>query len=265
MKTGRKLNELGPQLLQYQNNAFSKPGNLYVYSLQPKPADPYINTLLNMDYELQQGTKLDYLFFQSSRALQASELNLLKNPCEQETIQIFTILMLSPENPRLVRYMLNRNRSVFLETDGSLAWLYSCPQVRSPLHTLNQCYDKIPILYKRQIQIVDPITRQTLPDALPQNCSDPIKNLFQMDMDQKDSWYSLTPEITHRDRPAVFDPKDISPFTTQKFPQSTKAGMYYKRTTESFLGCHSNELSIEECLTEIYTKLNSPLKCKERP
>ena len=41
MKTGRKLNELGPHLLQFQNNAFqSKPGNLYVYSPQPKPVDP---------------------------------------------------------------------------------------------------------------------------------------------------------------------------------------------------------------------------------
>ena len=67
MKTGRKINELGPNLLQYQNNAFfSKPGNLYVYSPQPKPADLYINLWLNMDYELQQGTKLDYLFFESS-------------------------------------------------------------------------------------------------------------------------------------------------------------------------------------------------------
>ena len=75
-----------------------------------------------------------------------------------------------------------------------------------------------------------------------------------MDMDQKDSWYSLTPEITHRDRPAVFAPKDITPFTTQKFPQSAKAGMYTKR-----------QLSIKEGLTEIHTKLDSPLKCKERP
>ena len=123
---------------------------------------------------------------------------------------------------------------MFLETDGSLAWLYSCPQVRSPLHTLNQCEDKIPILFKGDLHFVDPITRQTLPDALPQNCSDPIKNLFQMDMDQKDSWFSLTPEITHRDRPAVFAPKNISPFTTQKFPQSAKAGMYTKRQLSEF-------------------------------
>ena len=102
MKTGRKINEVGPHFLQYQNNAFFwKPWKLYVYSLQPKPADPYINTWLNMDYELQQGTKFDYLLFESSRALQASDLKLLKNQCEQERIQTFTILMLSLENPRL--------------------------------------------------------------------------------------------------------------------------------------------------------------------
>ena len=53
-----------------------------------------------MDYELQQGTKLDYLFSASSIPLRASELNLLKNQCEQERIQIFTILMLSLEIPR---------------------------------------------------------------------------------------------------------------------------------------------------------------------
>ena len=181
------------------------------------PADPYTNTWLNMAYELQQGTKLDYFFFESSRALQAVGINLLKNQCEQERIQFFTILMLSLETSRLAGYMLTGNRSMFLETDGSLAWLYSCPQVRSPSHTLNQCYDKIPILYKGQVQFVDPLTRQTLPDALPQKSSDPIKSLIQMDMDQKDSWYCLIPEITHRDRPAVFAPKDISPFNTQKF------------------------------------------------
>ena len=72
MKTGRKITELGPHLLQYQNIAFfSKPGKLYVYSPHPKPADPYVNIWLNTDYELQQGTKLDNLFFESYRALQA--------------------------------------------------------------------------------------------------------------------------------------------------------------------------------------------------
>ena len=69
---------------------------------------------------------------------------------------------------------------------------------------------------------------------MPQNCSDPIKNLFQMDMDQNDSWYSLTPEITHKGRPAVFAPKDNSAFNTQKFPKSAKAGTYTKGQRSEF-------------------------------
>ena len=75
---------------------------------------------------------------------------------------------------------------------------------------------------------MDPCTSQALPDAVPQNCSDRIKKLFPMDMDQNFSWYSLSAETTHRDRPAPIAPKDISPVTTQKFPQSSKAGMYTK-------------------------------------
>ena len=91
---------------------------------------------LNMDFEMHMGTKLYYLFFQSSRLLQASEIQLLKSQCEEERTQ----------NPRLSGYMLTGNRSMFIETDGSLASLYHCPLVHSPFHTLNQCYDRIPIL-----------------------------------------------------------------------------------------------------------------------
>ena len=112
-----------------------------------------------MDYEMHMGTKMDYLFFQSSRLIQASERQLLKNQCEQERTQILTILMLSPENPRLAAYMLTGKWSMLLETDGILVWLYHCPLVNSTLHTKNQCHDRIPKLYEGQIQLVDPITR----------------------------------------------------------------------------------------------------------
>ena len=141
-----------------------------------------------MDHEMHMGTKLEYLIFQSSRLLQASEIQLLKNQCEQERTQILTILMLSLENSRLAGYMFTGNRSMFLETYGSLAWLYLCPLVHSPLHTLNQYCDRIPILYEGQIQFVDLITRQTHPAASIQNCRDRIKNLFQLDMYQEDLW-----------------------------------------------------------------------------
>ena len=53
---------------------------------------------------------------------------------------------------------------------------------------------------------------------MPHNYSDPIKNLLQMDMDQNDSRFSLTPEINQLDRPAVFAREETSPFTTQKLP-----------------------------------------------
>ena len=115
---------------------------------------------------------------------------------------------------------------MFLENDGSLAWFYHCPLVHSPLHTMNQCYDRIPILYEGQIQFVDPITRQTHPAANIQICTDRIKNLFQFDMDQEDSWYTLTPGIVHLVRPAVFGAKDVSPVAVHYFPGSQDAGMY---------------------------------------
>ena len=121
-----------------------------------------------------------------------------------------------------------------LETDGSLVWLYHCPLVHSPLHTMNQCYDRIPILYEGQIQFVDPITRQTHPAANIQNCTDRIKNQFQFDFDQEDSWYPLTPGIVHQNRPAVFGPKDFSAVAVHSFPGSQNDGMYTRSELSSF-------------------------------
>ena len=110
------------------------------------------------------------------------------------------------KNLRLAGYMLTANRSMFLITDGSLAWLYHCHLMRSPPHVMNQCYDKFPIFYKIAIFFVDPITRQTYPDAQVQNGSDRIKNFFQFDMEDENSWFSITPNLEHRKPPAVFGP-----------------------------------------------------------
>ena len=180
------------------------------------------------------GTKIDYLFFQSSRLLQATEIQLLQNQCEHERTQILTNLMLAHENPRLAAYMLTGNRSMFPETDGSVAWLYHCPKAHSPLHVMNQCYDKIPILYRRQIQFVDPITRQTYPRAPTENCSDRIKKLSQLDMDREDSWYTLTPGIIHQDKPAIFGPQDFNPVASHTFTGSQDAGMYKRNELKGF-------------------------------
>ena len=103
---------------------------------------------LNMEYEMHMGTKLQFFFFQSSRLLQVSEAQLWKNQCNQERTQILNNMVLSLENPRLAGYMLTGNRSIFLGTGGSLAWLYHCPLFLSSFHTMNQSYDRISILYE---------------------------------------------------------------------------------------------------------------------
>ena len=104
--SGRNLGKernVDTQLLQYiaitENNGFAQP-----YAYDPKYTSHKTSDedmCLKMDYQMHVGAKLDYLFFQSSRLLQASETQLSKNQCEQERTEILTILMLSIENPCL--------------------------------------------------------------------------------------------------------------------------------------------------------------------
>ena len=81
--------------------------------------------------------------------------------------------------------------------------------------------------------IVDPITRQTHPVANIQSCTDRIKNVFQFDMDQEVSWYTLTPGIVHQDRTTMFGPKDVSPVAVLSFPGSQDAAMYTRSELSS--------------------------------
>ena len=104
LRSGQNLGKernVATQLLQYipptENNGFAQ---LYAYdpkhtSHKTSDEDMY----LNMDYEMHMGTNLDYLFFQSSRLLQASEIQLLKNQCEQERTQILTQAL----RPRIIQ------------------------------------------------------------------------------------------------------------------------------------------------------------------
>ena len=189
---------------------------------------------LNRDYEMPVGTKLGYVFFQSSRKLRASKIQLLRIQGQKERTQILTILMLSLDNPRFADYMLTRNWSVFLETAGNLASLFHFPLAHSPLHTMNQCYERIPILYENQIRFGDPITRPTHTAADLQKCTDWIKNLFQFGKEQKHSWYTLTPDIVHQDRPAVFWPKNVTPVAVYSSSGSQEAEMYSTIKLSSF-------------------------------
>ena len=219
----------GTQLLQYHQTSVSSDGRLFVHkpeSLHIDDLNPGTPHYLNLDYKHHQGTKQDYLFFERSRMLEGSLIQLLKKECEQERTKIMTISKLWIENPRLAGYTLTGNQSMFLHTDGSLAWLYHCPLMRSPPHVMNQCYKKIRIFYKNAIFFVDPSTQQTYPDAHLQNCSDRIKNLSQFDMEDENSWFTLTPTLEYRKRPAVFEPKDVTSVSRRAFGGAGDIGIY---------------------------------------
>ena len=158
----------------------------------------------NIDFEAHVGTKFDYLHFNNLRQLQNSTLELLRNECELERSTTLNTLMTSHEKPRLVGYTLSKYRSMFIKTNGNVARLYNCPEIHSPLQILSKCFNRIPNLYEDEKHFVDPISRQTFTEAKEQLCSDKRSNLFQLDVDDDNSWVEPTPQITKVRRPALF-------------------------------------------------------------
>ena len=90
---------------------------------------------------------------------------MIKTDCELERAIKRTNLVYSHSNPRMVGFLLTINRSMFLETNDKVAWLYHCPQYFSPLQIMDKCYNRIPIMYLNKIHFVDPITRKTYTSA----------------------------------------------------------------------------------------------------
>ena len=120
----------GTQRLHYYQPSVSSDERLFVHKREsphkdnPNPETPHY---LNLDYEFHQGTKLDYLFFESPKMLDGSKIHFIKNLCEQERTQIIKILMLSMESPRPVGYMLTGNHFMFLSYRWQLRLAISLP------------------------------------------------------------------------------------------------------------------------------------------
>ena len=116
------------------------------------------------------------------------------NQCEVEHIQMLTVLMLAKQNTSLAGYVLTGNSSMFLGTDGSVAWLYHCPVCWSPPRVPDKWYDRILILFEPTTNFVDPITPLTYDFAFEIPCLGDYTNLFQLDLESNKSWYQLLPE-----------------------------------------------------------------------
>ena len=204
-----------------------------------------------IDYEAHIGTKLDYILFYSFYMLRTAELALLQNQCELERSSILNTLMLSLESPHLAGYILTQNRSMFLETNGNVAWLYHCPKFYSPLQLIDECYNRIPIMYKENVRFVDPITRQTFQSADLQDCSDKHSNLFQLDVDDDKSWIELTPQITRVTGPYLFKPKEIVQQIKHSLASSQGASIYTYAQMQKFWNMISDNSEMKGILQKV--------------
>ena len=113
------------------------------------------------------------------------------------------IIMLAVQNKRLAGYMFTGNRSIFLETDGSIGWLYNCRKKLSPVKVLDRCFDRILVFYEDRTIFVDTITRQNFPIANEIRCSEGYQNALQLDVADEKSWYQLRPAPMPFSSPAV--------------------------------------------------------------
>ena len=147
---------------------------------------------------------------------------------------------------------------MFLSTNSSLAWLYHCPLMRSPPQVMNQYYDKIHVFYKISIFFVHPTARQTYPDANFQKCSYRIKNLFQFDMEYENSWFTISPNLEHRKRPAVFGPKNVTSVSRRNFGGARRCRILHASTTVTILGQSSYQRCFKESFAKILSRSHRP-------
>ena len=187
-----------------------------------------------IDCELHLGTKLDYVMYFNTKQLRHSKMTLLQNQCELERTQLLTILIIAMQNTRLAGYMLPGDMSMFLNTDGSVAWLYPCPKVLSPLRVLDKWYDRIPILFERTTKFVDLITRQTYDFASEIPCLGDYTNVFQLDLENDSSWYQLLPDPMPFNKPLLFKPTELGHITHFRIFDSRRAGMYTPKQMKIF-------------------------------
>ena len=104
-----------------------------------------IQVLQHLNYELQ----MNYIIYKSAEIVKLQQHPIIEQMCEQKRVLTLSVLQYARLNPANASYMLTGNKSMFVDTDGALLYLYGCSRTQSPLY-INEdiCYDKIPIFYK---------------------------------------------------------------------------------------------------------------------
>ena len=108
----------------------------------------------------------------------------------------------------------------------SVAWLYHCPKLLSIVRLLDKRYDGIPILYEGTTQYVYPITRQrnNFESEIP--CLGEYTNVFQLDLENDNSWYQLLPDPMPIDEPLMYKPNELEHISQFLNFDTRRAEMY---------------------------------------
>ena len=99
---------------------------------------------------------------------------------------------------------------------------------------LDKCYDRIPILFERTTEFVDPITRHTYDFASEIPCSGDYINVFQLDLENDNSWYQLLPDPMPFNKRLLFNPTELGHITQFPTFDTRRAGMYTPKQMKNY-------------------------------
>ena len=90
-------------------------------------------------------------------------------------------------------------------------------------------------MYLNKIHFVDPITRKTHTSAKERSFVDEHDNLFQLDIEDDNSWIELTPGLTRVKRPSVLEPNIATErLTKYKFQDNDEVYLFTDQELKKF-------------------------------
>jgi len=191
----------------------------------------FIDSALNSDI------KDAYLIHKINMYIRQHEISILQRVCENERLLLLNILQVARIDPSTAGFLLTGNRSNFLETDGALAWLYSCSKRRSPYKETITCYDHIPVWYGGKTEFISTVTRKLIDPilVLEVDCAVAKDFVYQFVMDDPTSWYKLLPFPASTKAPEQFQTKKLARQTKYHAFDWKKTGVYNEDDIKRFI------------------------------
>ena len=135
---------------------------------------------------------------------------------------------------KLPGYMLFGNRSMILNTGGSVAWLYHFPNIFSPLRVLDSFFDRIPSLLERTTKFVAPVTRQTYESSPEISFLVDYTNVFHLDLEKDNSSFQFFFWSHAFNKFLLLKPTELVQITQFPIFGTKRAGIFTPEQIKSF-------------------------------